>query len=276
LRKSDRLINQNLKEYLAAAPRIHPARQLFMDSSLWWAFNGLIISSMAIISGFHDQLEFGLHANHNYLRILQGGLSWLNMAAALILIATGRWQVYRDLADFQGGVEPETIIARADANFKSARLRWFDWLMHETHNNVSRIGIALSLLMLGSGLASQRWGEALTAFFWIWAYLERLRRECYGETGKESKHAWHKKLNDRPLLKSALIQTLRTFPALLNALIIGDLYQTAQFSLLIAGLFCLSNSTKDGIGRFGGSLISEETENGAAIAKAVLKGRLKT
>lgn len=268
LRKSD-LISQDLKSYLADRKPVRPFFYLVRDSSFLWALNGLLISSMAVMSGFHDSLGFGIHGQFNYFRILQGSLSWLNMAVALVFITIGRVQVYKDLSDFQKGVDPQTIIDRA------SRKSFFDNLLFQTHNNAAKIGIALSVLMLCSGIASLRWGEAMTAMFWIWAYLERLRNERYEVHAPEAKKSLFWYLNGKPLMKSALIQTARTLPALINAILVFDLYQTTQFTLLIIGLFYLSNSTKDGIGRYSGSLISAETKNGFAIAKVLLEGRYK-
>lgn len=261
--------NAELLRYLRERPPIHPVRQLLADYSLWWGALSIVLSFMAVLSGLHETLGKGPGASCNVFRVFQGACAMATLTGATIFIAVGRFQAYRDLSDFQRGADPAAVMRRAEL---SARGRPFARALHSTHDIVAAVGIPLSCVMMVSGYASGRWGETVTGGLWILAYIARLRREKFAVETRAWK-GWRDRLKAQPLLLSCFIQSWRTVPAFVNALIKGDAYQSLQFGLLGFALFFLAGSTKGGIGRYAGSIVADDTPDAAAIARILLEGR---
>lgn len=293
-------VNQDLQTYLADRKPIKPLKSVFKDSSVWWAITALTSSSMMIFSGANDHLKYLVQSDQNYLRQIQGTIAVSDLSLALLMILIGRYQTYKDLADFQTGINPAPIMARADMTQKGFFSRTFNRAAHNTHDIIAYVSLFLCGVMMLSGISSGRFGEALSGLLFIPVYLARLMPETYGPdpTAKISKYAQtqftrmiqsppmqkhcpvaaEKLVNtiitQPPLMLSALLSIWRLVPSLGNAVIAKDPYQITQYSIAVLMLIFLGNSTKDAIGRYGGSIIDQNRKNGLKITKALLEGRL--
>jgi hypothetical protein len=300
------VVNPELAEYLRSRPQISPIRQTLSDPGLWWASTWLGVSAFAFMLGLNDPFEVTLETNPNYPGILQQGMSTfglLSAASATDLIATGRYQTYKDMADFQRGVDPKEIIARADMSKENALTRFFNWRMNYTYNFVSAFPAAMCLMMVASGIANKRWGEAATGLLLLPGYAAQLMPEKHYREKEPAqpviisdptaaKSGWLKRAFDavaasapgravkfvfgQPLLLSAVLMSWRLLPALVNALYKGDAPLAAVYGLSAGMLMFMANTTKDAIGRYRGSILDPRRENGLEIARTLLEGRFSS
>lgn len=272
-------MSAELKKYLDGMKSIRPLSATFKDSSFLYGSVALASCVLMIGSGLNDKLDVITQSDTNYFRASQGTIATLNMALTTALIFFGRLQTYRDLADFQKGIDPDEILKRADKTGKGKLSLAFDWAVANVHNNTAAISVALCCLMMASGITSGRPGEAITAGLLIPTYLMRLLPEKYGASVKKVdepkvgvlKEVFMKIKSMSPLAMSSFFQAWRLFPAFVNAAWEKDPYQSSQYALAFIMLMFLSNTTKDGIGRYKGSILKDE--NALAITKAMLEGR---
>lgn len=292
------IVHPELAAYLKSRPQIHPIRQTLSDPSLWWAATWLAVSSFAFMSGLEDPLEVSLGSNKDYPVFLQKGMGALGLLSALSatdLIATGRYQTYKDMADFQRGVDPGEIVARGDASKKGMLSRFFNWRMHHAYHFLPLTSVGLCVLMTASGIANKHWGEAMTGLLLLPGYAaqlmpEKYRRDKESTRPTEPKEAgWLKRtfnavaasapgravkfIFGQPLLLSALLMSWRLLPALGGAIYHGNLPLAAMYGLSVGMLVSMANTTKDAIGRYHGSILDPKRENGLEIAKTLLEGR---
>ena len=271
--------NQALASYLSKRAKINPLGQLIRDSSVIYGLLALISSALVFPSALNDELTYIVQADINWLRFLQGVIAEIDMTIALIFFLIGRYQTYSDLADFQSGKPSAEIIARADRSNKGALERIFDWGMHNTHNNVAILSIVLCLLMIASGITSERWGEAITGFFLITSYGARLLPEQLDPLSLDinadrlHKKIWHK-VKSNPLMASSVIQLLRFMPVMIHAGLESDYYQVSQYILALIMLAFLSDTTKHGVGRYAGSIIDQNNKHSLELTRRLLEGRI--
>ncbi|MCK6418546.1 MAG: hypothetical protein L6Q57_06380 [Alphaproteobacteria bacterium] len=297
---SETNFNKGLQTYLRSRAPIRPLKSLFRDSTVWWAITGAVASSFMLPSGAQDELKHFFAGENNYFRQIQGAGAVSNLTLALIMVLIGRAQTYRDLRDFQAGVDPSQIMARADMTQKGFLSRAFSKAADRTHNIISYVSLFLCGVMMLSGIASGRYGEALSAVLLVPSYLVRLMPETYGTNDPTNKIPQYVRkqfmgamqspmarkympglaaklvktiINQPPLALSAFLGIWRLFPSLGNAIIEKDPYQITQYSVAILMLAFLSNSTKDAIGRYQGSIIDQNRPNGLPITKVLLEGR---
>lgn len=287
-------VNADLAAYLRARPPIDPGKQVLRDSSLWWGITSAAATSLAIFSGADEPVDFLVEADANYARMAQGMIGVANTSFATALIVAGRRQTYTDLRDLQSGVvPPEEIVARADFSQKGALSRMSGWMMNNTHNVAAGVSIVNCMLMMVSGLTSERPGEFMSGMLLIFPYIMRMLPEKYGneKTEQKKERGWLKKafepladtwagkaaqkaMAQPPLLLSAMLMAWRILPSFANAVYERDVYLSATYTMAIGMLMFLANSTKDAIGRYGGSIVSADRKNGLEITKALLEGRL--
>jgi len=287
-------VNAELAAYLRTRPPIEPGRQVLRDSSLWWGITSAVATSLAILSGAEEPVDFLIEADANYARMAQGVIGVANTGFAATMIATGRRQTYTDLRDLQGGaVPPAEIMARADFSRKGTLSRAHGWMMNNTHNIAAGVSIVNCMLMMLSGLTSERPGELMSGMLLISPYIMRMFPEKYGNEKKEQKKergwlkrtfapladTWAGKMAQKvmaqpPLLLSAALMAWRILPSFANAIYELDPYLSMTYTMALGMLMFLANSTKDAIGRYGGSIVSADRKNGLEITKALLEGRL--
>lgn len=277
---------------------ISPAGRTALDSAVLYGLIAGASTTAMFLSGYFDTLSHGAQADHNYLRMAQASIATLNVLLTAGLSAFGRYQTFRDLADYQNGVNPETIIARAAREGKSATGKAFDWTLKNAFNINAWVSLPLCALMATSGVMSGRPGEAATAALLVPVYLAQLMPERYknaratqsGEGTAEAgwlRKTFHaageglKTLMDSvpvirslpPLALSSLLASWRLVPMAANAVAEKDVFQFSQFALSLLMYVFKANTTKDGIGRLGGSIVDSATPNAAEISRLLLEGR---
>lgn len=259
---------------------------------------GLLMGASTIAmaaSGLQDQTSNILQMDINWFRLAQGSVATVNVALTTALSSIGRYQTYRDLADAQRGFNLEDVIARSEQP-KDRFSRAFNWCLKNTFNINASVSLPLCGLMIASGVTSERWGEALTGAFLLPVYLWQLKKEQYGANkNDDGPSTGLKRVFDVMVGRAlpppldriarlagnssttlpALVTAWRNVPMAVNAAVKGDFLQAASFGLSLLGLSYKANTIKDGIGRMGGSIISEDTPNGLAIARSLLEGRIK-
>lgn len=286
-----------LRELVDRAGPIDPVSRTKRDSAVLYGVIATASTACMFLSGYFDTLSVGADAQHNFLRMAQGVGATCNVLLTAFLSLVGRHQTYTDLADVQKRVPQDQIVARADTSKKSKIERAFDWTLKNAFNINAWVSLPLCALMFTSGIMSGRPGEAITAAMFVPVYIAQLFPERYGnavtvdQDAKPKKKGIIQKLLDfgtaaenlvrrvpivrsmPPLLLSSAVATARLLPMAANAVLKGDLFQLGQYGLSIVMYIFKANTTKDGIGRLGGSLASPDTPNALAVTDTLLNGR---
>lgn len=293
-----------LQQYLQTKPEIRPLKHTLMDSAVIYGGIAVTQTSLMLLSGLHDQL---LNGDVNCLRSTQGAAALVNVSLTTLFSLAGRYQTYSDLHDFQQGTPVQDIIARADKNNKGAFEKAKDWTLANTFNINAWVSFPLCGLMIASGVASGRPGEAISGALLVWAYIEQLRSEKYGNEKAaapdmaDKKKGWLRQsyeagkrvaadhlpdvvsrvstrlketYKSSPLIVSSVIASWRLIPLAVNAAIKGDWYQLGQFGTGLIMYVFKANTTKDCIGRYHGSIADPDNQKGIPVSKALLEGRL--
>lgn len=302
-----------MREILKQGGRINPLRWTLKDSAVLYGSFAVLSTACMFLAGYFGYLDQGVHAQYNYFRMMQGALATSNVLLTTVFSLVGRYQSYKDLADFQEGAVPvKKIVARADPDKMKGKIsRLFNKAMAETFNLNAYVSIGLCGLMFLSGVCSKQWGEAVSALFLIPAYwVQKYKDEYANAPVKDSAQGPQKKRGrvthfmhvcDRgfqtavkkipvigkmpPLMMGSAITLARLLPMAGNAAyyaavdptkLVASLFQLGQFAFSAVMFTFKANAPKGGIGRFDGSLLSPATPDALDIADSLVRGRIKT
>jgi hypothetical protein len=293
---------EQLKAYLANQPYIRPLARTFKDSAVLYGAIAVTQTSFMLNSGLNDRL---LNGDVNWLRASQGAIALANVSLTTLFLLYGRYQTYSDLRDLQVGQLPAAIVARADQQDLGKAKKTLNWAVANAFDINAWVSFPLCGLMIASGISSGRPGEALSGALLVWAYVEQLRKEKYGvvnsHTEQKKTKNWLGKKYDQvsgrsskfipeslcrvsqnltetyktsPLIVSSFIASWRLVPLAVNAAIKGDIYQIGQFATGMVMYVFKANTTKDGVGRYEGSVADPANEKALPVTRTLMEGRL--